>query len=90
MLWQLTDTVRIKVIPLNFVLEMYEEGGINPKTRKQAPAKWRIKGYYSTLEKAIAALPSELAQHPDVETFEGLCARIDKLAGQLARRVGHA
>lgn len=87
MIWQLTDDIRIKVVPLNFILERLVQGK-NPKT-KEPTETWRVCGYYSSLESAIRALPSELAQCPDVETFEGLCARLDKLAGQLSRRVGH-
>lgn len=90
MIWELTNTFRLRVEPMNFILEQYREGGINRRTGEQGKAKWVICGYYSTLQNAIRAIPDEIAQHPEVETFAGFIERLDKLAGQLARRVGHA
>lgn len=89
MIWELAENWRISVVPLNFILEHFEEGGINRKTGEQGKAKWVRKGYYSSLEKAISAIPSELAQHPEVKTFGDLSARLDTLARQISRRVGH-
>lgn len=86
MIWQLTEDYRIRVIPLNFVLE-YLADGINPKT-KEPTRKWKVHGYYSTLQGAIAALPDREAQHPEVKTIGDLTARLDGLAAQLSRRVG--
>ena len=86
MIWQLTDDFRIKVVPLNFILE-YMADGVNRKTGEPT-RKWKLHGYYSTLQNAIAALPDRVAQHHEVKTIGDLTARLDSLAVQLSKRVG--
>lgn len=86
MIWQLTPEYRVKVIPLNFVLERWTES-VNPKT-KEPTAGWKVIGYYSGLESAIRAIPDDLAQHPEVKDWEGLRERLESLADKLARSVG--
>jgi len=86
MIWQLTDDFRIRVVPLNFILE-YMADVVNPKTG-ETKQKWKRHGYYSTLQNAIAALPDRVAQHPEVKTIGDLTARIESLAVQLSKRVG--
>jgi hypothetical protein len=88
MIWQLTDDYRISVVPMNFILERLREGGIDPKTKQPGKPRWVTVGYYSSLEAAISALPSDIAQHPEIETFAHLSEALRKLAGQLSRRVG--
>jgi hypothetical protein len=89
-IWQLTDDYRISVVPMNFILERLQDGGKNPKTGEFAKPRWVNVGYYSSLEAAISALPSDIAQHPEIETFAHLSEALRKLAGQLSRRVGGA
>ena len=86
MIWQLTEDYRIKVVPLNFILE-YMADGVNPKT-KAPTRKWKLHGYYSTLQAAIMAIPDREAQHPTVKTIGDLTARLEHLAAQLSKRVG--
>ena len=89
MIIQLTEDWRIKVIPLNYVLEERVESGIGPGGKlPKEPYKWEVKGYYSGLRSALTALPDFLAQSPKVETAEALFARWDKLCVQFARSAG--
>ena len=84
MIWQLTDDYRIKVVPLNFILE-YMADGVNPKTGEptREPAITKI-----FRRKRPPNVPDRVAQHPEVKTIGDLKARLDGLAAQLSKRVG--
>lgn len=70
---------------MNFVLEYFQEGGINQKTKTQAPPKWVIKGHYGGLDKAIAAIPTELPFDPRIKDFDTLRKRMDAIAERLEK-----
>lgn len=86
MIWQLSEEYRVKVEPLNFVLQRLTE--VTNRETKEARMDWKTVGYYSGLESAIRAIPDDIALSPEVEDYKGLRALLDALAGQLARRVG--
>ncbi len=71
---------------LNFVIEYFQEGGITPKTGEKAADRWVIKGHYSGLPKAIAALPSHIPFDPKVADFGMLCLMMDGIASRLERQ----
>lgn len=67
----------------NFVIEYYQRGGVNPKTKKQAPDRWDIKAYQSSLGGAIAALPSHLPFDPRIKDFATLRLQMEAIASRL-------
>lgn len=87
MIWEISKDYRVSVVPLNFVLERRHHtrpSDDHPEGRDT----WKTVGYYSGLESALRAIPDDIAQLPEVQDYAGLRARLDTLAGQLARRVG--
>lgn len=87
MIWEITDTHRVRVEPLNFVLERRHHTkptGDHPEGREV----WKVVGYHSGLESALRAIPDDIAALPEVQDYAGLRARLEALVGQLARRVG--
>lgn len=87
MIIEVSDEWRIKVEPMNFILEQLVE--VKPKD-KPAHMDWKFCGYFPDPETALKALPGHLMQSRDLETMSGLSARWERVIAQFTRRVGKA
>ena len=73
---------------LNFVLEYFQAGGINRRTKELGPDKWVIKGFYSGLADAIRALPIKVPLDPRIRDFDTLRRRLSAIAASLEECAG--
>ena len=81
----MTDDWRVKVIPMNFVLEQHKK----TKPSKKYPdgrMQWVRYGYYSSLENALRAIPSALAQSPTLTTLEEYTAEWRRIAASVQKK----
>ena len=86
MIWDLSPDFRCRSEPMNFVLERLH----HTRPSEQHPegrTVWSVRGYYSGLRSAIQAIPDELAHLPEITDFNALLARLDAVAGDIAKRV---
>lgn len=86
MIIDLTDQWRVKVEPMNFILQQYAQTKPSKKN-PEGGMKWKTYGYYSGLESALRALPDALAQCPEIETYQGYLAAWNDLARDLGGRM---
>ena len=87
MIIEISDEWRVRVEPMNFILEQYRE-----VIAKNKPPRmdWKFVGYYASLEQALLRIPHHLMQSGDLENIAGLPTRWESLIAQFSRRVGKA
>ena len=84
MIIEISENFRVKTIPLNFVLEERVEADATRKIKPKCSHKWVIRGYYSGLSAALAAIPDYLAQSPAIKTLGDYTRAWDALRKEVA------